>query len=102
MLFEPTLIVRELVILRGTNEAYRAKFRRGVNIISGENSSGKSTILNLLAYGLGADITHWSEHAKLCDRVRVEVEANGKPAVFSREIAERSQQGMDIFGGTMA
>lgn len=102
MLFEPTLIVRELAVLRGTKDAYRGKFKSGVNIITGENSSGKSTILNLLAYGLGADITHWSEHAKLCDRVRVEVEVNGKPAVFSREIVEKSQQGMDIFAGTMA
>jgi hypothetical protein len=101
MLFEPTLIVRELVVLRGKNEAYRAKFRKGINIISGENSSGKSTILNLLVYGLGANVTHWSEHAKLCDRVRVAVELNGRPAVFSREIVERSLQGMDIFAGTM-
>jgi hypothetical protein len=29
------------------------------------------------------------------------VEINGKPAVFARQISERSQQGMDIFGGTM-
>src|SRR5262245_7312670 len=101
MLFEPTLIVRELAVLRGPNEAYRAKFNRGVNIISGENSSGKSTILNLLAYGLGADLTHWSEPASLCDRVRVEVGVNGRPAVFSREIVEKSQQGMDIFAGSM-
>jgi predicted nucleic acid-binding Zn-ribbon protein len=101
MLFEPTLIVRELLVTRGEYIAYREHFRKGVNIISGENSSGKSTLLNLLVYGLGADVSHWSEHAKLCDRVRVEVELNGKPAVFSREISDRPQQPMDIFGGTL-
>lgn len=102
MRLRPTLIVRELVVMRGESAAYRGRFHKGVNIIAGENSSGKSTLLNLLVYALGADVTHWSEHAKLCDRVRVEVELNGRPAVFSREISEKSQQGMDIFAGTMA
>ncbi|HEX8239189.1 MAG TPA: AAA family ATPase [Allosphingosinicella sp.] len=101
MLLKPTLVVKELMVLRGASVAYRARFRKGINIIAGENSSGKSTLLNLLVYALGADVTHWSEHAKLCDRVRVEVELNGRPAVFSREISERSQQGMDIFAGTL-
>jgi hypothetical protein len=101
MLVEPTLIVRELLVSRGKDIAYRERFRKGVNIISGENSSGKSTLLNLLVYGLGADVSHWSEHAKLCDRVRVEVELNGKLAVFSREISDRSQQPMDIYGGSL-
>jgi predicted ATPase len=58
MLLEPTLIVRELVVLRGGHQAYRAQFHAGINIIAGENSSGKSTLLNLLVYGLGADVTH--------------------------------------------
>jgi hypothetical protein len=101
MLLKPTLIVRELVVLRGSKIAYRGTFKNGTNIIAGENSSGKSTLLNLLVYGLGADVTHWSEHAKLCDSVRVAVEINGNPAVFAREISEKSQQGMDIFGGTI-
>ena len=99
MLFEPTLLVREVAIYRGSSHAYRGSFHEGVNIVSGENSSGKSTILSLIIYGLGADISNWSEHAKLCDRVSIEVALNdpyrdGLPAHIS---ASRSADG-DLSG----
>lgn len=99
MLFEPTLQVREVVIYRGESHAYRASFHRGVNIISGENSSGKSTILSLIVYGLGADIASWSEHAKLCDRVSIEVSLNGNIVTLSRLISPQLGQPMEIFAG---
>jgi AAA domain len=100
-LFSPTMIVRRLVILKGAAHVYDERFHAGVNIIRGENSSGKSTILNILVHGLGGDITQWSEHALLCDRVLVEVELNGKTATLSREIARATKRPMDIFGGDM-
>ena len=55
-LFESTLIVQRLVIRRSSLIAYDEKFHMGVNIIRGENSSGKSTILNFIFYGLGGDL----------------------------------------------
>lgn len=102
MLLEPTLRVRELAIYRGRGYAYRATFHRGVNIISGENSSGKSTILSLLVYGLGADIASWSEHALLCDRVSVEVSLNQNVVTLSRLISQQLGQPMEIFPGDLA
>lgn len=102
MLFEPTLQIREVAIYRGSSHAYRASFHRGVNIISGENSSGKSTILSLIVYGLGADMANWSEHAKLCDRVSVEVLLNGNVATLSRLISPQLGQPMEIFSGSLA
>lgn len=101
MFFEPTLQVRELAIYRGSKHAYRGHFHRGVNIISGENSSGKSTILSLLVYGLGADISSWSEHAKLCERVAVEVAFNGHIVTLSRQISGQTGQPMDMFPGSL-
>lgn len=101
MLFEPTLQVREVAIYHGAKHAYRESFHRGVNIISGENSSGKSTILSLIIYGLGADISNWSEHAKLCDRVSIEVSLNGNVATLSRSISAQSGQPMEIFSGSL-
>lgn len=98
-LYSPTIIVRRLVIMRGANRVFDERFHRGVNIIRGENSSGKSTVLNILVHGLGGDITQWSEHALLCDRVLVEVELNGRSATLSREIARQTKRPMDIFGG---
>lgn len=102
MLFEPTLNIREVAIYKGTSYAYRASFHRGVNIIRGENSSGKSTILSLIVYGLGADMAHWSEHAKLCDRVSIEVLLNGNVATLSRLISPQLGQPMEIFPGSLA
>jgi len=98
-LFSPTIIVRRLVILKGAAHVYDEHFHAGVNIIRGENSSGKSTVLNILVHGLGGDISQWSEHALLCDRVLVEVELNGKTATLSREISRATKRPMDIFGG---
>lgn len=100
-LFKPTLIIREVAVYRGTSYAYRESLHDGVNIIAGENSSGKSTILSLIVYGLGADISNWSEQAQLCDRVSLEVECNGKVATFSRLISAKSGQPMEIFAGSL-
>jgi len=101
MLFEPLLFVSKLVVSRGPEVAYEATFQRGINILAGENSSGKSTILAFLVYGLGADVSEWSEHAKLCDEVTVEVSLNGYPAVLSRPISDKAGQPMEVFTGTL-
>src|SRR3954470_24511086 len=99
MRFEPTLIVTRLVVQRGERAAYDEAFHEGVNVIRGENSSGKSTILNLIYYGLGGDLADWSETALLCSRVVVEVEISGKVATLSRDISKNTGQPMQIFGG---
>lgn len=99
--FEPCLVVKRLVVKRRSEIAYDEGFHSGVNIIRGANSSGKSTILNFIFFGLGGDLSKqdWSEHALLCDYVWLEVEFNGKPAVLRREIDVQSKSGMEIFGG---
>jgi DNA repair exonuclease SbcCD ATPase subunit len=97
--FEPTLIVNRLIIERNGTAVYDEHFHAGVNIIRGENASGKSTILNFLYYGLGGDLTDWSEIAQLCTRVLVEVSLNGKIATLSREVSTQRGQAMDVFGG---
>lgn len=98
---DPSLVVRRMVVKRGTDTAYDEKFHLGVNIIRGENSSGKSTILNFIFYGLGGDLNKldWSEHALLCDHVWLEVELNGNPAVLRRKIDVTPQSAMEIFSG---
>jgi hypothetical protein len=102
MLHKPSLQVRETAVYRGKFEAYRARFHNGINILSGENSSGKSTILSLIIYGLGADISNWSEHARLCERVSVEVLLNGNPLTLSRLISPQAGQPMEVFPGPLA
>ena len=99
MQFDPTLIVTRLVVQRNDQSVYDEHFHEGVNVIRGENSSGKSTILNCIFYGLGGDLADWSEVALLCTRVILEVQLNGKPATLSRNISKTSGQPMEIFGG---
>jgi AAA domain len=99
MRYDPSLIVTRLVVLRNQHRAYDEIFHDGVNVIRGENSSGKSTILNCIYYGLGGDLADWSEVALLCTSVVVEVQFNGLTATLSREISSETGQPMDIFGG---
>lgn len=98
---DPSLRVNRLRIERGPHVAYDELFHPGVNIVRGENSSGKSTILNFLFYVLGGDLSDWSEIARLCTRVNAEVVLNGKVATLSREILREAGQPMDIYGGPM-
>ncbi len=99
--FEPSLIARRLVVKRGVHIAYDERFHSGVNIVRGDNSSGKSTILNFIFFGLGGDLNKldWSDYALLCEHVWLEVELNGNPAVLRRKIDVSSQSDMEIFGG---
>ncbi|HUD40751.1 MAG TPA: AAA family ATPase [Dokdonella sp.] len=87
--------------MKGAKPVYDERFHRGVNVIRGENSSGKSTILNFIHYGLGGDVHNWSETALLCDRVFIEAHLNGKVAVLSRLVSQASQQPMEIYFGSL-
>ncbi|WP_417319661.1 AAA family ATPase [Erythrobacter aureus] len=99
--FEPCLIVKRMVVKRQTAIAYDEAFHTGVNIVRGDNSSGKSTILNFVFFGLGGDLSKddWSEHALRCDFVWLEVEFNGNPAVLRRQIDANSQSPTEIISG---
>ena len=92
MRFNPTLIVTRVVVERNGVAVYDEIFHDGVNIIRGENSSGKSTVLNFIFYGLGGDLSEWSAVARLCTRVIVEVRINGNAATLAREVSEKSTQ----------
>jgi hypothetical protein len=98
---DPYLFVRELRVYSGTTLAYEATFHTGVNIIRGKNSSGKSTVMSLLFYGLGGEYTRWVAEVLKCNAVYVEVEING--AVFSlrREIKGSAPQPLDIYWGPL-
>ncbi|HEY9038601.1 MAG TPA: AAA family ATPase [Roseovarius sp.] len=100
-LYEPTMILNRLRVEKDGHAAYDELFHNGVNIIRGDNSSGKSTILNFIFYALGGDLSDWSETAELCTRVYAEVSLNGSTATLCREVSTKSLQPMDIYGGTL-
>src|SRR3546814_5224909 len=100
-LFEPTLIVERMRIEREAHAVFDEFFHCGVNVIRGDNSSGKSTILNFVYYGLGGDLADWSSAAKLCTRVLIQVRINDKVATLARDVSTKPKRPMDIFGGEM-
>lgn len=102
------LFVNRLYVLNEDNRvAYDERFHHGINIIRGNNSSGKSTVTHLLFYALGADYTNFVAEARRCSRVLVEVEINRAVVTLSRRIVKdengkvRKQQGMTIHWGTL-
>ena len=102
------LFVNRLYVLTDNDEvAYDEHFHHGINIIRGENSSGKSTITRLLFYGLGGGYTHFVPEARRCSRVMVEVSTGEATLTLSRRIDKdkngevKSMQGMTIHWGTL-
>ena len=98
-LLKPTLKVTRLVVLQGGHRAFDCTFHFGVNVVRGRNTSGKTTIMDMIAYSLGAENIRWKPHALKCSNVMIEVELNGEPATFLREISQEAQRPLSIFWG---
>lgn len=82
------LIINRVVVKRNGSSVYDQAFHKGINVIRGKNSTGKSTIMELISYGLGADIKkqHWKREALLCDEVLIDVKFNQNRYVLKRPI----------------
>lgn len=86
--------------MRGSEVAYDEAFHRGVNIIRGENSSGKSTISDFIFYGLGGEFDRWKDAAAQCSAVRLEVETENSLLTLHRSVGSR-QEPILIFYGSL-
>lgn len=81
------LFLNRLIILTQKGEiAYDENYHRGVNIIRGDNSSGKSTISHFIFYILGGAFNDWVKEARKCSVVYAEIELNGAIVTLKREI----------------
>ena len=100
-LLEPTLQVRQLHVYKGSDLAFDCVFHQGVNAVRGRNSSGKTTIMDLLAYSLGAESIRWKPEALLCSHTVAEVQLNDGVATLRREISSENQRPMEIFWGSL-
>lgn len=92
-MIQSSLFLSRLVIV--TNEgktAYDEKFHRGVNIISGHNSSGKSTITHCIFFVLGGAYNDFVPEVRSCQHVTAEIEVNHIPLTIRRYI-EVSEEG---------
>lgn len=100
MFYKPTLKIDRLAVYRGDNVAYEQEFTSGINIIRGENSSGKSSVLNFIFFGLGGDFKGWTKEAALCDWVYLHLSINGgERLVVRRRVEDKGSQPMEIYYG---
>ncbi len=95
------LFVNRFVVFGAGKFLYDQEFHVGVNIIRGENGTGKSTVMDLLNYGLGAEITEWTVEQQRCDWVATEVLLNGHVITFKRNVTLTGQEKVFCFDGEM-
>ncbi|EMM9997080.1 AAA family ATPase [Morganella morganii] len=99
IVYNPTIVVKKLYAFKGGREVLAMTFHNGLNVIYGSNGSGKTSVIQLLVYVLGATVTNWKEEAGSCDYVIAEIFVNESTITISREISD-SMAGMSIFFGT--
>ncbi|KOE91495.1 AAA family ATPase [Vibrio parahaemolyticus] len=87
----PSLIVRKLTVL-GTRKNYEIEFDSGINIIWGDLDCGKSSILSLISYCLGASsLDSYDELEESARSARLTVEINDDTYIFERELFNSKQ-----------
>jgi hypothetical protein len=101
-LINPSLFLNRLIVFYNGKTIYDEKFNKGVNIICGENSSGKSTITELIFFALGGEVSRWKKEASMCDSVYAEVIINGAFVTLKRDISTKQRRPMGIFWGAIA
>lgn len=83
------LFLKRLYILTNENRiAYDETYHKGVNIIRGDNSSGKSTITHFIFFVLGGAFSDFVPEARKCSVVFAEVEMNDAIFTIKRYIEE--------------
>ena len=94
------LRLNRLTVHRGGNRLYDESFHDGVNIIHGDNGSGKSTIADFIYFVLGGDLKDWRKEAALADFVAAEVTTGEATLTLKRDVTEEPSRPMSIFFGT--
>ena len=90
------LFLNRLIIVTDEGKtAYDELFHRGVNIIHGQNSSGKSTIVRFIFFALGGSYGDFVPEALRCRYVMAEVEINGNAYTLKRYL-EKTDDGKRV------
>ena len=99
MLLKPTITINRLLVSKGGVSVMDIKFHAGLNIIVGENSSGKTTAVRFVAYAMGAENIGFSQVAQACDDVFLEVCLNAAVITLHRKVSVAPMQPMSIYWG---
>lgn len=93
---KPSIIINNILAKKDDREVYFQQFHNGINVLYGANGGGKTSIIQLLVYVLGYDVTQWVEEVLECDVVYAEVELNGQVLTLRRIIKDKAQQPLFI------
>ncbi|KZX94245.1 MULTISPECIES: AAA family ATPase [unclassified Sulfitobacter] len=91
--------IKRLRVMQGGDPVYDQTFHTGVNIIRGENGSGKSTIADFIFYVLGGEFDNWKSVAANCDEVQAEIGTASGLLTVKRSI-DRAQTPASVFFGS--
>src|SRR3954451_10981089 len=92
------LALKRVRVMAGSSVEYDQEFHHGVNVIRGENSSGKSTIADFIFFGLGGEFDRWKDAASRCTAVRLEVETASSILTLHRAIGGKLEPVSVYFG----
>lgn len=94
----PFLVLKHLRVLKSGHSVYDQEFHRGLNIIRGENGSGKSTIADFIFYVLGGEFDRWKAVAGTCEQVQAEVETRDGLVTIRRDVGTAQTRPYVFFG----
>ena len=94
------LRLNRLRIGREGSIAYDNAFHEGVNIIRGQNGSGKSTIADSIFFVLGGEFGDWKSAMGRCSEVQAEIDTPRGKITLIRRITSK-QEPISVFFGPM-
>jgi hypothetical protein len=97
---KPTIKINRLLAAKSGKPVYDEVFHTGLNILSGCNGGGKTSVIQLLIYGLGYEVQNWKQEAGSCDEVFIECELNGQKVTLNRAL-QTQRAGMQFFFGDL-
>lgn len=100
-MLKPTLILDHIAVFKDGHNVLNSAFHKGVNIVRGHNSSGKTTVLDFIAYTLGAENIPWKQEALLCDTSMAQLSLNQRTVTVRRDVNDKPQNPMYIFWGPL-
>jgi len=100
-LYKPTILINRLVVTKEIRSVMDITFHEGLNVITGENSSGKTTAVRFIAYALGSENISFNEIAKVCDVIFLEVTINEVVVTLRRAVSTELLRPLSIFWGAL-
>ena len=94
----PTLQLRRLRVMKSGHAVYDQAFHEGVNIIRGDNGSGKSSIADFIFFILGGEFDNWKKVPAQCDEVQAEILTTRGRLIVRRETASKTSPIRVFFG----